>query len=272
MHHKKSPKNIALTYKCFSLLSIHRNIRQASAHIHADPGKKKCSCDNKLTTTTNAKQHQIIASKKLLSYTLTHTHTHTHTISLHWLGPSASGSPQWNFHAAIWRSIGDRDLLSRLDVPLEKTRKLEHIGFCKSEEKKLLDLATALAAADCKSLQEKKPLCSWIGLSTSVCVVQYLCQSSAEQVSEWSCAGVDPYSLRRYYEGNRGNGAVKLTTNFRKTTYCERKGHCYCKENNENNTAVMQCIFWLSECLNVYLCTLYVHTLYSRYIFSVSHW
>lgn len=118
------------------------------------------------------------------------------------------------------------------------------------------------------SLCRKRSLCVYE--SVQVYVVQYLCQSSAEQVSERSCAGVDPYSLSRYYEGNRGNGAVKLTTNFRKTTFCERKGHCYCGENNENNTAVMQCIFWLCECL--YLCTLYVRTLYGRYIFPVSSW
>ena len=102
-------------------------------------------CDNKLPTTTNVNRPQITANSyfslchaltRTHTHTHTHTHMHTHKLVLHQLGPLAWGSPQWNFHAAIWRSIGDRDLLSGLHVPLEKTRKPEHIGFCKSEEER----------------------------------------------------------------------------------------------------------------------------------------
>lgn len=154
----------------------------------------------------------------------------SHTLVLHQWGPLASDSPQWNFHAAIWRSIGERDLLSGLDVPVEKTRKLEHIGFCKSEGKEKSSWILPLLLLTIWSFSiGKKSLCLCTSVGICICIVWHLCQSSAKQVLQKNSGGVDPYSLPWYYEGNGGNGAFKLTTNFRKTTHCKGKGHCYCK-------------------------------------------
>lgn len=196
-------------------------------------------CDNKLATTTNVNQPRITAPQKLLSFSNPHTHTYTstqaHTHILHQLGPLASGSPQWNFHAAIWRSIGDRDLLSGLHVPLEKTRKPEHIGFCKSEEEErgerrsekrggenisteLLDFTNATGEKE--NSWHKWSLLSYVWVWVCMCRrclrvqadvhVQYLCQSSAKQVWEENRASVDPHSLSWFCGGNRGNGAQSL--------------------------------------------------------------
>lgn len=118
-----------------------------------------------MTTNSHQYKDQINTSQKPLS--LSHTHAC-------W-GPLASDSPQWNFHAAIWRSIGERDLLSGLDVPVEKTRKLEHIGSCKSEGKEKSSWILPLLLLTIWSFSIGKSLCVYVSVWESVSALCGIC-------------------------------------------------------------------------------------------------
>lgn len=169
-----------------------------------------------------------------LSFSLSHTHV------LHQLGPLASGSPQWNFHAAIWRSIGDRDLLSGLHVPLEKTRKPEHIGFCKSEGEERrggFPYSSWISPMPLVTIARKEASLCMCACLCCVCRVHFYSICVKVQLSRYGskteqvltpilCGGI----MKEIEEMELS--AFKLTVNFRKTTGCERKGHCYWKTKN----------------------------------------
>lgn len=169
---------VTLNHESSGLVFIHMRTYTLQAAAHDTNNTRVTTNSPPLQMSTDPKSLQTPIS---LSVTLSHAHTHTHKLVLHQLGPLAWGSPQWNFHAAIWRSIGDRDLLSGLHVPLEKTRKPEHIGFCKSEEERRGE-ETDASVDDGNLSKNKKYLyiyeCVCVSMFVLCMLVRYSCQSS----------------------------------------------------------------------------------------------